>query len=417
MNSKYFFDSHFHLMNLSHPDFLSLSGFLNKNTTEIFRSGAFSSNYILTSQNIKNLTLINSIMNTTFGFEKDMSRTLEMIEKDLRGEFLGSKDKDKKYDNLHSYIKNGKLEFRNNIYDKIGICPLVMDFSRSKIEDKRYYYSSESIDRINPYAEDTIKAIDCYHEKNPQGILEFFPFIGLNPPKHDKKFIQYMLETYINTSKSRQEETKTNRFYGVKIYPPLGTNPWPENDKEEMEKVNIIYDFCQSNKIPIITHCDNQGFKGLPPKVSDLYTCPKTWEKVLKNYPNLYLDFAHVGYQYTIQDDISIKNWYLKPPPLKNEWFLDIIRLIKTYPNVYTDLSFTGAMKGYYIQLLHHLSKDDDCPLILSKVLFGSDFSVNLIKVSSYLEYFNIFDSSFINDEIINQFASVNPLDFLGLKS
>ncbi|MDD4083724.1 MAG: amidohydrolase [Sphaerochaetaceae bacterium] len=413
MSSNYFFDSHFHLMNLSHPDFISLSGFLNKNTTEIFKSGAFSSNYILTSKNIKNLALINSILNTTFGFEADMSRTLEMIEKDLKGEFLDPKDN--KYDNLSAYIKDEKLEFRNKSYDKIGICPLVMDFSRSKIEDKRYYYSSESIDRITPYAEDTINAIDRYHEKNPQGILEFFPFLGLNPPKHDKKFIQYMLETYINTSKSRQGETKTKRFYGVKIYPPLGTNPWPEGNKEEMEKVNIIYDFCQSEKIPIITHCDNQGFKGLPPKVSDLYTCPKTWEKVLKNYPNLYLDFAHVGYQYNIQDDISTQHWYLKPPPLKNEWFLDIIRLIKTYPNVYTDLSFTGTMKGFYIQLMHHLSKDDDCPWLLSKILFGSDFSVNLIKVSSYLEYYNIFDCSFINDEIINQFASRNPQEFLGI--
>ena len=404
-------------MNLSHPDFLSLSGFINKNTTEIFKSGAFSSNYILTSQNIKNLALINSIMNTTFGFEKDMSRTLEMIEKDLKGEFLKNKEKQKRFNNFHSYIKDNKLNFRDKTYEKIGICPLVMDFSRNKIEDKRYYYSSQSIDRITPYAEDTINAIDLYHKKNPSGILEFFPFIGLNPPKHDKKFITHMLETYVNTSKNKKVETTTKRFYGVKIYPPLGTNPWPEDNKEELEKVNLIYDFCQSNKIPIITHCDNQGFKGLPPKISDLYTCPKTWEKVLKNYPNLCLDFAHVGYQYTIQDDISTKRWYLKPPPLKNEWFLDIIRLIKTYPNVYTDLSFTGAMKGFYLQLIHHLSQDDECPLLLSRILFGSDFSVNLIKVSSYLEYYNIFDDSFINDEIVHQFASENPQEFLGINN
>ena len=53
---------------------------------------------------------------------------------------------------------------------------------------------------------------------------------------------------------------------------------------------------------------------------------------------------------------------------------------------------------------------------IEDRILFGSDFSVNLLRVESYLNYYYIFDSSPLSDEFVHKIVSTNPMSFLGLK-
>ena len=92
--------------------------------------------------------------------------------------------------------------------------------------------------------------------------------------------------------------------------------------------------------------------------------------------------------------------------------------MIKEYDNVYTDISFTGCYKDFYITFLNYLDllNENDRERIESRILFGSDFSVNLLRVESYLNYYHIFDSSPFSDELIHKMVSINPMNFLGLK-
>ncbi len=53
--------------------------------------------------------------------------------------------------------------------------------------------------------------------------------------------------------------------------------------------------------------------------------------------------------------------------------------------------------------------------LYLKRILFGSDFSVNLFKLESYTQYYNIFDNCPFTDFEIDLLASQNPIEFIGL--
>ena len=67
---------------------------------------------------------------------------------------------------------------------------------------------------------------------------------------------------------------------------------------KEREKIEYIYQFCEKNRVPIITHCDDQGFRGINSKIAQRYTAPISFKPALEKYPNLIIDFAHYGRQY-----------------------------------------------------------------------------------------------------------------------
>ena len=92
--------------------------------------------------------------------------------------------------------------------------------------------------------------------------------------------------------------------------------------------------------------------------------------------------------------------------------------MINEYDNVYSDISFTGCYKEFYIQFLNYLDSIslEKRKKIEDRILFGSDFSVNLLRVESYLNYYYIFDSSPLSDEFVHKIVSTNPMSFLGLK-
>jgi hypothetical protein len=58
---------------------------------------------------------------------------------------------------------------------------------------------------------------------------------------------------------------------------------------------------------------------------------------------------------------------------------------------------------------------DEQRQTILSRSLFGTDFSVNLVKVESYTSYYRIFEESPFTDDEIHQMVHSNPLKFMHL--
>ena len=297
-----------------------------------------------------------------------------------------------------------------------------MDFSQTQSTIDKLYYSFTAFDKITPYALDTISAINKYYE-DENSLFEFYPFIGINPIAHSYEFLVNHLSRFVDITHTMHPRHKLNDservFFGVKLYPPLGFDPWPQ-DSNELKKVRYLYSFCEKNRVPIITHCDDQGFKGINPLEAWKFTDPASWKTVLENYPKLIIDFAHVGRQYAVNSGSNIiENVHSRIKRLpQGEWFYTLMDMINEYDNVYSDISFTGCYKEFYIQFLNYLDSIslEKRKKIEDRILFGSDFSVNLLRVESYLNYYYIFDSSPLSDEFVHKIVSTNPMSFLGLK-
>ena len=152
-------------------------------------------------------------------------------------------------------------------------------------------------------------------------------------------------------------------FAGIKVYPQLGFDPYPDYDDDKLKKVQELYRYCVEKRIPIITHCSDGGYKTKKDN-NDLTSPLKKWKKVLDYYPDLTLNFAHFGHQ----------------ADKKREWRDEIIRLAEKYPNIYTDISCNDMSEKYYKDLKDDLKKN---PHLQNKVLFGSDFALNMLASNS----------------------------------
>ena len=415
---NYFFDQHFHVMNIEHPNLLSFFASLDSGIPDLITSGAFSPSYIFTAKNRRGSLMLDRITNTLTTFEQPIGHTLAMMEDDLMGKFPSLEEESPRPE--QPYIRDGKMHMRGRSYDKLAMSPLLMDFSSTDISKESLYYPPKKAKKILKYAEDTLAGFDWYRKTHPDGLFEFYPFIGITPPAHSIAFIEELLETYVVTDHSRKSQFKKGKqkFYGIKFYPPLGYNPWP-SDQKEMEKVTLIYEFCTKHDIPIMTHCDDQGFRGVPPKDAWRFTAPSAYKPVLEKYPTLRIDFAHYGWQYNPlhKNPIAFISAAANKVP-DSQWFYDVVDLMHCYPNIYADFSFSGTNSDFYV-LLHNfiqgLDDDEKGETVLQRSIFGSDFNVNLLKVESYNSYFRIFEQSPFSDDEIHRFVHTNPMRYMGI--
>ena len=415
---RYFSDCHFHVMTLEQPNFASFFSSLYDSAGRLI-SANMTQDYILTAEMLRGDTFLRTLTNTLMAFDRPIGDTFTMMEDDLRGAF-SSKEKDS-YAPIEPYIHDGKLHIRGMEFDKMIMIPLLMDFSQDQKELDRLYYSFPAEDKITPYIHDTIEGMNAYYRKNPDGLFEFYPFAGIDPRLHSMRFLEDFLEKYINTSHRphKNHAIPIKPFYGVKIYPPLGFRPWPD-DRETLEKHRYLYSFCEKHGVPIITHCDDQGFRGVSAEEAWKNTDPASWRTVLENYPSLIIDFAHFGKQYafTERNNIASMAMRLKKQP-DSPWFTSLIGLMKDFENVYADMSFSGCSEEFYSELLNFLGNEtaDSREKLLDHILFGSDFSVNLLKVESYTQYWSVFERSQFSDDEIMRIGGDNVLRFLGFTS
>jgi hypothetical protein len=346
--------------------------------------------------------------------DNDISSIFEIMEKDLKGEFC---ERDEP-----SWIKDGRFHLGEQTYSRFILTPLVMDFNIKEMNCDDLYYDSPPSKPIWRNIEDIADGIKNYHKRNPHGIFEIYPFLGINTENYPLKEIEEIMEKYFGgysgshilmsgTSEFMRRLDRpfssigSNIFAGIKLYPPMGFNPWPEHNRELMERVRYLYHFCQEKKIPVTTHCDDQGFRIIDKEKAWQFTSPRTWEKVLSEFPGLKLNYAHFGNQY------HRKGLFRRP----NDWFHAIVDQMCRYPSVYADISFNGTTKDYYPFLAEQLS-DLDASIarhVKRRILFGSDFMVNLIKIESYRKYMGIFRDSPFSDEERELFGSANPERFL----
>jgi hypothetical protein len=120
-------------------------------------------------------------------------------------------------------------------------------------------------------------------------------------------------------------------------------------------------------------------------------TAPDRWREVVEHFPTLRVNFAHFGgpehpdRRRTITNDILAHRGDLQGTT--TDWI---------YPNVYTDIAIRGTEPGFYsrfaewrhgVTLLNRTLHPDECTHLRDRLLFGSDFTMNLFTDQSHLEY------------------------------
>ncbi|MFA8450603.1 MAG: amidohydrolase family protein [Bacteroidales bacterium] len=429
-----FYDIHFHSLDLSHANllaFLSRISFFSTIDLNEPKKGFFKSigNYC-------------SLIKTVIGRKKTKFRKvrnlLSFMESSIKYDFLILEHfiKHPKYDTVLN--ANNKITIEDQEYDKIVLCPLIIDFGYQNKNQSDLAYDIPPQKPIQEQVIDLLQSIHTYYHYNtsikskangkgkylkftPNGhnkenkLFEIYPFLGINPCNYGLDEIEEILNKYFKGFKNDTPEERQRKLYnkmgtfndhnlkgdnlnylftGIKIYPPLGFNPWPENDQTEFEKANYIYNFCVENKIPITTHCSDGGF-AVCSNAKEITNPGNSWAKVLENYPELKLNFAHFGSQSSRR---------------KTSWQKSVIDHALKYPNVFTDFSCIAFSEKYYKKLGKIVKREK--PELQNKILFGSDFLINLLWSKSYNEYLN----TFIKTENIEQkhlFCSENAETFL----
>jgi len=391
---RYFFDIHCHLMNFDEPDFIMFMKQIAGNISKEAFNSMLSPDYLL---DLKNKQLLNKIGNLVNVMSHSQSQMAEVIERDLYGEFLSDDEK--------AFAAQGHFTFSGKSFDKYVICPMVMDFTAIQdLED--LYYNSKSSKNAFWYADKMLNSIALFYKNNPESIIEILPFAGINTPAYSLEEIDQWLEQYFGNynPKEHYQDHKSPHFFGIKFYPPLGFAPWPQ-DPDEREKVKRIYHYAQKYHIPITTHCDDEGFRTTDIEVSHHNTNPETWRDVLKNYPHLKLNFAHFGRQYQ-------RTHFLRK---QETWRDTIIALALEYEQVYTDISFNGVSTDYYTQLSDKLKRlsEKEKNGISKRIMFGSDFMINLSKIKSYHHYLKQFEEAPLDPQDKFTYAVDNCVQFL----
>jgi len=353
-----------------------------------------------------------NIMNLLAVMETDIGDCFIQLEEELRSNFETK-------DGLTLYGKSGEEQ----IYDKIVMTPLIMDFGLKNYQNSSSPYKVRwkpvvaQIEDLCLGIRDYYRHREAYIKSASSPIPPLFaihPFIGINTRNYQLKsfppaegltsFLEDLLhknfsgfendtipemrhrklsECDWSTFNGNIESLGSYHFAGIKVYPPLGFNPWPEQsdgymDNKEMdmerEKVHYLYEFCIRHNVPVTAHCNAGGF--LVDKKYREFASPAKWAKVLqqKKYEQLRLNLAHFG---------GVE---------RDDWREQVAELVLNYANVYTDISYQGVDRKMYDKLkLYFDSKGAERQRLMEKIIFGSDFMINLQDITTYGTYLQYF--------------------------
>mgnify|MGYP000701765858 CR=1 FL=1 len=458
LSPKKFYDIHFHAMDLSHANITAFTDRFINNPDAIKKildgdfpwwkkslysllgpllpvAGPFVSNRFLARKITGQLAKLKNVRNLLSFMETSVMYDFLIIEHFLKNDHA---DENKNVDERKIVNADNSFTVDGYTYNKIVLCPLVMDFGYPNLRNKDVYYNIPPQKPVVSQICDLYEAIYTYFKKeltikNENDIIKFevrdtsqgkgeklfeiYPFMGINTANYTLEKIERMLEKYFaDFRKNDSPEQRYQRLYdamgefdgrtvqdaqfrnifaGIKLYPPLGFNPWPEESAVEMKKVETLYSYCAERNIPIITHCSTGGFVASPEHTK--FTNPGgQWAKVLADprFKKLKIDFAHMG----VNDP---------------GWTDTIFKMaLNSEMNVFTDISSICDSPDYYAELKEVIGAYPTGAN--NKVLYGSDFMINLLNVRSYNQYMKYFtDTSQLSPVQKHLFANANPEKFL----
>ena len=406
---KMLFDIHCHTMSLARPAIgRFVDAFLQGGLESIYSQVA-APGYLLPSLALKGGEPIRNLLAAV---ENDPADLIALLEDDLSGAFTPV------HMPRQGILGASGISFLDDEWDAWLICPLLMDFG-ARATGGPTYYSAPPRKSVEEAVRETLAGIRGYRRMRPDGRIVVRPFLGIDPGARGAAETERLLFRYF-AGYSRRPASQLaafraagrwrgdpgrplrGSFAGIKLYPPLGFDPWPD-DRAALDATKLLYSFCQKRRIPLVVHCDDQGYRTIPFHQSVRFTEPSRWGTILKAFPELVVDFAHFGER------------YLGHGKARDEWTESIIALMRRYPGVHADVAFNGSDPAYW-KRLHRLLGGLDGPTadtVRERLLFGTDFVISLMKARSYLDYVLDFSESPLDAGLKRTMASDNPARFL----
>ncbi len=464
MEEKTAYDIHLHAFNLSHP---SLSAFARRSLREIpkdlvkprqllqFRLPLVL--LLIVAIGLLGVLLaivwlvpplhrwVRSLMRVLFGYVKRLlakfANLLLVLENDIGSTFLLMENCLREKEN--PLLDAEGLHLGGETYTRIIFTPLMMDFGyKNKTEPgaakpKRFFhYDIPAGKPIVEQVVDVFRAIRDYRETESDAALtekypalnasakrvfEIYPFLALNPANYTKAKVDGLLQKYFAYYTGRREDFLANLgqfdgdidhlgdhvFAGIKVYPPLNFDPWPEGNPEAMAKIEALYGTCSEKGIPLTTHGGKGGFVTVDQQRLNEITAVSKWASALQRFPGLKLDLAHFPLG-------ALKGNVLTLAERKRQQ--ETLALVLQYENVYVDVSCRATSDAYYQALKALLDglPVPDAEKLTRRILFGSDFAVNLMWIESYNRYLDLFSrTEALTPAEKHTFCSVNPERFL----
>lgn len=290
--------------------------------------------------------------------------------------------------------------------DEVIMTPLIMDFD-----------AGAGVSKLEGQASRLRSAIRTSLANLPANVKNL-PFLGLNPGRSN---VDELLSTYKVKSVATRggiDETKNGDFIGVKLYPPLGFDIYPENNPSLLAKHMEFYSMLAQKGIPVTVHCQKGSFSLVDKKTKEAFTSPMNWEAVFNNLSpadqnSFRINFAHFGGDDGVYDTIDFRDTNDSDGKLveqvferiwENTWTYSIIKLLKKYPQTYSDIAafdfdneeaVTCLLWILYLDAAGKFDALGSNPLV-DKLLWGSDYPMVLNSdVNNYKLLLDKFTQSF----------------------
>jgi uncharacterized protein len=331
--------------------------------------------------------------------------------------------RNKSYAKILSTILRNILPFKSNdFFDKLSaFCAVsALDSQKEVFEFLRQFYPEKTCFVALPMDMAKMGAGDIEESYKDQlaGIQEiraelpqtFLPFIFADPRR----------EGITNLVKNGIEN---GEYSGIKIYPSLGY--YPDYDFDNKGGLYRIFEFAERNQIPITAHCQRgymysrspipKGGRGVfyekygkyPGSKKEYwgsYNDPDNYEKVLDEFNELKINFAHFGGAQEWKYYMGTR-WPSSKP--QKSWVMKIVELMKKRENVYTDIAV--MMRGKtMLDMLNILLEGKTAS---DRILFGTDFYM-VTRTDSETAY-TMGIRKVIGEEKWKKISNINPRRFL----
>jgi hypothetical protein len=203
------------------------------------------------------------------------------------------------------------------------------------------------------------------------------PFYGFDPRRDGS------LETCM-------EEIHAGRFFGVKMYPPMGFSP-NYNSKRNSKKVNSrlrkLYEWAEHFGVPMNVHSSPGGIHGKDVSESDahFYSHPNRMWDVLFDHPELIYCYAHFG------GNAEFMRYWLKQDNGEDNRAATIHRQMMEFPFVMGDDSFhqsataTNKDGSFTKEASNYGAAKRECMADMfaaTNTVYGNDSTISLFNFS-----------------------------------
>jgi hypothetical protein len=227
--------------------------------------------------------------------------------------------------------------------------------------------------------------------------VKVFPFLGLDlrklTPDNTIAFagVRNHWQTVGVEKADRKKgflEIENGRALGIKLYPPIGFSPYPDEDVA-LKKYLEFYDWCIEEQIPLTVHCQPGSYSVDRDQDNvDEDAHGENWLKLFQHWESgkfkvngdireLRINFAHFSGEKCLRK--LVKSGRTR----KNSdyrWARALVQMLKTYPCAYADISAYdwSSRKEYKENFSRLIEMDvqgafgDGYPLI-EKLMWGSD--------------------------------------------